>query len=57
MFSARSSFTKDDTLLFFASGLDPSQNHTLEIINESEDGSLLMFPAGAFNASVPNSTR
>lgn len=47
-FSAKSSFTKNDSLLFYASGLDPTQVHQWDITNE--DGSALILPLGGFTS-------
>ncbi|RDB16846.1 hypothetical protein Hypma_002461 [Hypsizygus marmoreus] len=44
--SGKSSFTKRDSLLFFASGLDPEKTHNVEIINE--DGSELAVRSDGF---------
>ncbi len=46
--SARSSFTNNETLLYYSSGLDPTVVHNLSIINE--DGSHLILPVGGFRA-------
>lgn len=32
--SGRSSFKQHDSLLYFATGLDPGVNHTVEIVNQ-----------------------
>jgi hypothetical protein len=39
-FSAKSSFTTEDTLLFYASDLDPNVTHTVQVINAGGDLSL-----------------
>lgn len=46
--SGQSSFTQQDTLLFFASGLDPEALHEIQVINE--DGSELVLITNGFNA-------
>lgn len=43
-FSARSSFSQANSLLFFASGLDAQATHKLEIINT--EGATLVLPVG-----------
>ncbi|KAF8659700.1 hypothetical protein AX16_001803 [Volvariella volvacea WC 439] len=48
--SARSSFTNDNSLLFFTSGLSMDQYHTLEV--ENVDGSLAV-RSGGFLVGVP----
>ncbi|KAF5348641.1 hypothetical protein D9758_006765 [Tetrapyrgos nigripes] len=53
--SSKAPFTQNDTVLFYASGLDPQQVHRLEIINE--DGGDLMLPLGSifsFSSGSPN---
>ncbi|KAF9022039.1 hypothetical protein BDZ89DRAFT_1163416 [Hymenopellis radicata] len=55
--SARSSFTNNETLLFYSSGLDPTVVHNLSISNV--DGSHLILPVGGFRAFAtmnPNPT-
>ncbi|TRM69372.1 hypothetical protein BD626DRAFT_473852 [Schizophyllum amplum] len=46
--SARSSFTKQDTLLFYATGLDPNVTHTVDIVND-QDGALLAVNSDGFS--------
>lgn len=48
LFSAKSSFSQPDSLLFFASGLDAEVNHTLEIVNV--EGATLVIPTNAASA-------
>ncbi|KAG7446688.1 uncharacterized protein BT62DRAFT_932143 [Guyanagaster necrorhizus] len=55
--SAKSSFTQDGSLLFYATGLDPDLVHNFEISNE--DGSSLILPVGglrSFSTVDPNPT-
>lgn len=46
--SGKSSFTAHDTLLFFASDLDPKLNHSVEVRNDGGGNLALLF--GGFNA-------
>ncbi|KAK0213246.1 hypothetical protein DFS33DRAFT_1287543 [Desarmillaria ectypa] len=55
--SAKSSFTQDSSLLYYATGLDPDLAHNFEISNE--DGSPLILPVGglrSFSTVDPNPT-
>ncbi|KAJ6594210.1 hypothetical protein B0H19DRAFT_1246903 [Mycena capillaripes] len=45
VFSAKSSFSQPDSLLFFASGLDAEVNHTLKLVNI--EGATVVIPVGA----------
>jgi hypothetical protein len=51
--SAKSSFTSQQSLLFFTTGLDPNVNHTLQVINEDGSdlslnvGGIVVFSAGS----------
>ncbi|PBK73458.1 hypothetical protein ARMSODRAFT_1081657 [Armillaria solidipes] len=55
--SAKSSFTQDGSLLYYATGLDPDLVHNFEISND--DGSSLILPVGglrSFSTIDPNPT-
>jgi hypothetical protein len=45
-YTGQSPFTKLDSLLFFASGLDPQAPHRVEVVND--DGALLALQADGF---------
>ncbi|KAG6828003.1 hypothetical protein H0H92_009695 [Tricholoma furcatifolium] len=47
-FSGQATFTNSDTVLFFATGLDPTIEHDIEIVND--DGSDLSLKVGGFQA-------
>lgn len=52
VFNAQSSFTQADSLLFFATDLDPAISHM--IIVENTDGSDLSLLLGGFKSVVPS---
>ncbi|KAJ3726930.1 hypothetical protein C8R42DRAFT_717760 [Lentinula raphanica] len=55
-FSANTSFTQNNTLLFFSSALDPTVGHDVQITN---DGGTMILPSNGFVAFLsgnPNST-
>ncbi|PPQ89465.1 hypothetical protein CVT25_011991 [Psilocybe cyanescens] len=54
-FSARSSFTDYESLLFFASGLDPNAMHSVEVRNQ-DGGELSLLVGGFSTASSPTSS-
>jgi hypothetical protein len=51
--SSKASFTRNDSVLFYASGLDPETTHSLEIRNE--DGGELTLPLGSFSSFASGS--
>ena len=52
--SAKSSFQKQDSLLFYASSLDPNVTHTVKVINE--DGGDLSLEVDGFSVFSAEST-
>jgi hypothetical protein len=53
-FSAKTSFTNPDALLFYASSLDPTVSYSLTVTNE-DGGELMIKPSGlqVFEADFP----
>lgn len=53
--SGQSSFRQEDSILFFASGLDPKSRHDLQVVNE--DGRELSLRADGFHVFASGSPK